>query len=155
MVEVFSQSSQLFSTVSFTLLVYSLRLSLYRLEASTLAGDEVFGSLSRLRHGHESATKFSEPGNFPIHRVPPVPPAPSVPLNTCQDRCHIVCGAPSVLEDIQTKLARAVDVGVEHLTDELDSRWLIRILLLEVHDEAEGAIFERGVCGPNDNSVPM
>lgn len=50
-----SQSSQLFSTVSFTRLVYSLRLSLYRFEASTLAGDEVFGSLSRLHHGQESA----------------------------------------------------------------------------------------------------
>ena len=43
------QSSQLFSTVSLTLLVYSLRLSLYRLEASTFAGDPVFGSLSRLQ----------------------------------------------------------------------------------------------------------
>ena len=43
-----SQSSQLFSTVSRTRLVYSLRLSLYRLLASTLAGLEVFGSLSRL-----------------------------------------------------------------------------------------------------------
>ena len=28
--------------------MYSLRLSLYRFDASTLAGDEVFGSLSRL-----------------------------------------------------------------------------------------------------------
>ena len=43
-----SQSSQLFSTVSFTRFVYSLRLSLYRLEASTLAGEEVLGSFSRL-----------------------------------------------------------------------------------------------------------
>jgi hypothetical protein len=42
------QSSQLFSTVSRTLLVYSLRLSLYRFEASTFAGDPVFGSLSKL-----------------------------------------------------------------------------------------------------------
>ena len=28
--------------------MYSLRLSLYRFDASTLAGDEVFGSFSRL-----------------------------------------------------------------------------------------------------------
>ena len=28
--------------------MYSLRLSLYRFDASTLAGDEVFGSLSKL-----------------------------------------------------------------------------------------------------------
>jgi hypothetical protein len=44
----FAQSSQLFSTVSRTLLVYSLRLSLYRLLASTFAGLLVFGSLSKL-----------------------------------------------------------------------------------------------------------
>lgn len=44
----FDQSSQLFSTVSRTLLVYSLRLSLYKFEASTFAGDPVFGSLSKL-----------------------------------------------------------------------------------------------------------
>ena len=43
-----AQSSQLFSTVSRTLLVYSLRLSLYRLLASTFAGLLVFGSLSKL-----------------------------------------------------------------------------------------------------------
>lgn len=52
--ENFSQSSQLFSTVSRTRFVYSLRLSLYRFEASTLAGEEVFGSLSRLGRGEES-----------------------------------------------------------------------------------------------------
>lgn len=53
-VENSSQSSQLFSTVSLTRFVYSLRLSLYRFEASTLAGEEVFGSLSRLGRGEES-----------------------------------------------------------------------------------------------------
>ena len=52
--EIPSQSSQLFSTVSRTLLVYSLRLSLYRFEASTFAGDPVLGSLSRLREFHVS-----------------------------------------------------------------------------------------------------
>jgi len=48
------QSSQLFSTVSRTLLVYSLRLSLYRLDASTFAGDPVFGSLSKLKQNPSS-----------------------------------------------------------------------------------------------------
>ena len=43
-----AQSSQLFSTVSFTLFVYSLRLSLYRFDASTFAGELVFGSFSKL-----------------------------------------------------------------------------------------------------------
>jgi hypothetical protein len=42
------QSSQLFSTVSLTLLVYSFLLSLYKFDASTFAGDPVFGSFSRL-----------------------------------------------------------------------------------------------------------
>jgi hypothetical protein len=44
------QSSQLFSTVSRTRLVYSLRFSLYRFDASTLAGDDVLGSFSKLHH---------------------------------------------------------------------------------------------------------
>lgn len=56
----FSQSSQLFSTVSFTRFVYSLRLSLYRFEASTLAGEEVLGSLRRL--GKKKKTKGSQHG---------------------------------------------------------------------------------------------
>ena len=42
------QSSQLFSTISRTRLLYSLPLSLYKFDASTLAGDDVFGSGSRL-----------------------------------------------------------------------------------------------------------
>lgn len=48
------QSSQLFSTVSRTLFVYSFRLSLYRLLASTFAGEEVLGSFSRLREKNSS-----------------------------------------------------------------------------------------------------
>ena len=79
----------------------------------------------------------------------------SVPLNTRQDRGHIVRWAPPILEDIQTELARAVDVRVEHLTDELDAGWLVGVLLLEVHHQAEGAIFERGVGGANNHSVPI
>lgn len=58
----------------------------------------------------------------------------SLPLDTGQDCCHIVCGAPSVLQDIQTELPGVVDVGVEHLTDELDAGRLVGILLFKVHD---------------------
>lgn len=76
-------------------------------------------------------------------------------MNTCQDRCHIVRWAPPILEDIQTELARAVDVRVEHLTDKLDPRRLIRVLLFKVHHEAEGAIFERGVRRANNNGIPI
>lgn len=43
------QSSQLFSTVSLTRFVYSFLLSLYKLEASTLAGELVLGSFKRLQ----------------------------------------------------------------------------------------------------------
>jgi hypothetical protein len=72
-----AQSSQLFSTVSRTRFVYSLRFSLYKLDASTLAGDDVFGSLSKL-----------------LSSVLPVTPGPShdVPLNARQDGRHVVCG---------------------------------------------------------------
>lgn len=146
-----SQSSQLFSTVSFTRLVYSLRLSLYRFEASTLAGEEVFGSLSRLRPGHVSAERFSRPAISPSTSID----CPHVPLNTCQDRRHIVRWAPSVLEDVQTELAGTIYVRMEHLADELDPGRLIWVLLFEVHNQAESAIFKRSVCWADNNGVPV
>ena len=31
---------------------------------------------------------------------------------------------------------------MEHLGDELDARWFVRVRFLEVHDEFEGAVFE-------------
>lgn len=46
--QVASQSSQLFSTISLTRLLYSRLLSLYKLDASTFAGEEVLGSFRRL-----------------------------------------------------------------------------------------------------------
>jgi hypothetical protein len=58
------------------------------------------------------------------------------------------------LQDVQTQLSRTVDVGMEHLTDELDTWRFIGVLLLKMHDEPESAIFERGICGTDNDSVP-
>jgi hypothetical protein len=77
-----------------------------------------------------------------------------VPLDAGEDGRDIICRAPAVLKDVQTKLAAAIDIGVEHLTDELHARGLIGILLLEVHDETESAILEWRVCRANDDGVP-
>jgi hypothetical protein len=43
---------------------------------------------------------------------------------------------------------------VEHLRDELDAGRLVGVLLLEVHDEAEGAVLEGCVGGTDDYGVP-
>ena len=77
-----------------------------------------------------------------------------VPLNTCQDRRNIVRRRPSVLEDVQTQLACAVNVRVKHLTDELDAWGLVRVGFFEVHDKAKGAVLKRCVGRPYDYCVP-
>jgi hypothetical protein len=43
---------------------------------------------------------------------------------------------------------------VEHVTDELDTRRLIRVCFLKVHDEAERAVFEGCVCRADDDRIP-
>lgn len=121
--------------------MYSRRLSLYRLEASTFAGEDVFGSLSKLRHHALAQVKLRVTGC-------------DLPLNARQHSGHIVRRTPPILQYIQTQLSRAVDVGVEHLRDEFDAGWFVGVLLFEVHDEAEGAVFKRGVGWADDDSVP-
>ena len=76
------------------------------------------------------------------------------PLYAGQDGGHIIRRTPSVLQNVETKLARAVDVWVEHLADELDAWWPIRVLLLELHHQSEGAVFEGSVCRADDDGVP-
>jgi len=76
-------------------------------------------------------------------------------LNTSQDSGNIVGWAPSILQDIQTKFTGGVDIGVKHLTNEFHRRRLIRILLLEMHDETESAILEWGINRADYNGVPM
>jgi hypothetical protein len=77
------------------------------------------------------------------------------PLNTGQNGSHVICGTPAVLQDVQTQLASAVDIRVEHLANEFDARRFIGVLLLEVHHKAEGSIFKGGVCGSDDDGVPV
>jgi hypothetical protein len=43
---------------------------------------------------------------------------------------------------------------MEHLADEFDTRGLVGILFLEVHNQAECAILEGGVGGANDDGIP-
>ena len=76
------------------------------------------------------------------------------PLDARQHRGTVVCGTPPILQNVQTQLARGVDVGVEHLADELDGGRLVRILLLEMHHESESAILEGRVGGSDNDSVP-
>jgi len=75
-------------------------------------------------------------------------------LNGSEDGGNVVRWTPAVLQDVQAQLAGAVNVWVKHLADELDAGRLVRIRFFEVHHEAKGAIFERGVCRPDDDGVP-
>ena len=53
---------------------------------------------------------------------------------------HIVCGTPAVLEDVKTDATISVDVGVEHLGEELDHGWLVRILFTKLQSQLECSI---------------
>lgn len=78
-----------------------------------------------------------------------------LPLNTGQYGSDIVCRTPPILQYIQAQLARVIYVWMEHLTDELDSRGLIRVLLLKMHDQSKSAIFKRRVRRPDDDRIPI
>lgn len=78
----------------------------------------------------------------------------SVPLDTGQDSRHVIRRAPAVLQDVQAKLARSVDVGVEHLADKFHTGGLVRVLFLKVHHEAKRAILEGSVSGSDDDGIP-
>lgn len=43
---------------------------------------------------------------------------------------------------------------MEHLADKLDARGLIGVGFLEMHNKAEGPVFEGCVCWADDDSVP-
>lgn len=133
--------------------MYSLRLSLYRFDASTFAGEEVFGSLRRLEGNTIQRQHFKHPAiilcKITEHHCG------LVPLDTCQDSCHIVCGAPTVLENIETKLAGPVDIGVKHLANKLDAGWFVGVLFFEVHHQAEGTILKGSISGPDNDGIPV
>ena len=82
-------------------------------------------------------------------------PLRDAPLNACQDSSNIIRGTPSILQDIQTELPSTVHVRMEHLADEFDTRRLVRIRLLEVHDEPKCPILEGGVGGSDNDGVPV
>jgi hypothetical protein len=79
----------------------------------------------------------------------------SSPLNTGQDGGDIVGRTPSVLQNVQAQFSGGVNVWVEHLADEFDLGWLVWILFFELHHQSKGAVFERGVCGADNNGVPI
>jgi uncharacterized protein YlxP (DUF503 family) len=66
-------------------------------------------------------------------------------LDARKDGRNIVRWAPSVLQDIKTKFSIRVNVGMEHSGQELDSRWLIWVTLVECQRKFESAIFKRCV----------
>ena len=78
-----------------------------------------------------------------------------IPLNAGQDSRNIICWGPSILQNIQTKLAGGIDVGMEHLADELDCWRLIRVLFFEMHDESEGSVLEWRVRRTDNDGVPV
>ena len=67
---------------------------------------------------------------------------------------HIIGWAPSILEDIQAEFTGGINIRMEHLTDELDRRRFIRVLLLKMHNEPKGTVFEGSVCWSDDDGVP-
>lgn len=117
---------------------------MYRFEASTFAGEDVLGSFNKLTKTTSSATQTSRN-----------PKGINAPLDTRQDSRDIVRRAPSILQYIEAEFAGAVDVWVEHLGDEFDAGGFVGVLFFEVHDEAEGAVFEGGVCWADDDGVPF
>lgn len=76
------------------------------------------------------------------------------PLDTGENGSHIVCWAPSVLENIKAQLAGTVHVGVKHLADEFDPWRLVWVLFLKVHHQAEGSIFEGSIGRSDDDGIP-
>lgn len=77
-----------------------------------------------------------------------------IPLNTGQDGRHVIGWTPAVLQNVETQLPCAIYIGMEHLTDELDTGRLVGILFLEMHDQTECAIFEGSISGADNDGIP-
>lgn len=75
-------------------------------------------------------------------------------MNTREDSCHVICGTPTVLQNVETQLTSSVYIRVEHLADKFHTRRLVRVLLLKVHHQAECAILKRCIGGANDDGIP-
>ena len=61
-------------------------------------------------------------------------------LDGGEDGGDVVGGAPPVLEDVEADAAVRVDVGMEHLGQELHHRRLVGILLAELQGQLECSI---------------
>ena len=66
-------------------------------------------------------------------------------MNTREDGGHVVGGAPPVLEDVQADAAVCVDVGVEHLGEELDHGGLVGLLFTELQGQLECSILRTSI----------
>ena len=58
------------------------------------------------------------------------------------------------MQNVETQLPCAIYIGMEHLTDELDTGRLVGILFLEMHDQTECAIFEGSISGADNDGIP-
>jgi len=67
-------------------------------------------------------------------------------LDARQDCSDVVCGRPSVLQDVKAELAVCVHIRVEHAREELDGRRLVGVRFVEGQEELEGTIFEWGLA---------
>lgn len=81
-------------------------------------------------------------------------PSVGSPLDAGQHRCYVVCRTPSILQNVQAQFTGGVDVGMEHLADELDGRGFVGILFLELHHQSECPIFKGRFCGADYDSIP-
>ena len=58
------------------------------------------------------------------------------------------------MKDVKAQFAGPVDIGMKHLADEFHSRWLVRVLLLELHYKAKGSILEGSISRSNNDGIP-
>ena len=78
----------------------------------------------------------------------------NAPLDTGQYGSHIVRRTPPILQNIQAKFPRSVDIWVEHLANELDTWRFVWILFFKMHDQTKRSIFEGCICRSDNDSVP-
>lgn len=113
-----------------------------------MAGDPVLGSFSKLACCQHSRIRHRLLLLLLLHQTS------HIPLNARQDCGNVVGRAPSVLQDVEAELARSVDIGVEHLTNEFDLRRFVGVLLFELHHQSESPVLEGCVGRSNYDGVP-
>lgn len=66
-------------------------------------------------------------------------------LDGRENQQHIIGGRPPVLQDIQAQLTAGVDIGMEHIANELYHGRFIGILLVKLEQEAESAVLKGSI----------